>query len=646
MGQYADRLLGQSEMGVQGSTRYSDRLLGRTQDQPVTADQPQQESGMVPDRDPGHLKGVGRQLLQGATFGWSDELGAAAAALITNPILRALGLPEEKGSFSDLYRENLGQFAEEKQAYAQQHPVASAAAEIAGGVTTGLAGGGRVLAGKAYQGGSAVQKLGMLSGVGAAEGAVYGAGTAAPDARAEGAAQGALIGGVTAPVIGGILKAGGAAGKWALAKIGQTPRDQAIKAIRKAAEAEGISADDAVRLLDDLGPEATLADLGENFRALARVATNKQGPARAVARRMLDARQVGQQGRLLSAAQQAAGANADDFRSTVNLLTARRSVTAKPLYDDAFSTPIQPTEAMEKILQRPSIKAAMTQARRIAADEGDDVGESLVKQIHYAKVALDRKIEALFSAGKRQEGRALVKLKNDLLTELDAAVPSYAEARRIYAGDSALLSAADKGKNLFRADVEELTSVVDGMSASEKELFKLGALRAIQDKMDTIPQTHDSVKRLLGQPKMQKLLGLVFDDEASLQAFIRRAAAENEMARTRNVITGNSTTAAQLEGAAELAENIQPGTISAILRGDFAGAGLDMLSKVIGKQKVSPQMLDELTNALLQQGMSPDQVRAIIGSPTATEQLIRLSNAPYAIATPGVMALTNQSPQR
>lgn len=607
---------------------------------PAATPAPEAAAGkLIADANQGDVIGMGRAALQGGTFGWADEAGAIASAAITNPILRVMGLPTEDKSIGDLYSENLDQFKTERNAYAAQNPIKAAGAEIVGGVATGLVTGGS----GSMAGLSNIQKAAQLAKVGATQGAVYGAGSADEGSRIAGAAKGLVIGAIAAPVIGGILQGSKTAINYASAKLAQTPRDQAIKALRAAAEAEGMSGDDAVKLLDDLGPEATLADLGENFRALARVAANKVGSVKASAGNFLNSRQSGQAGRLLSAAEQATGANADDFRATVNMITARRSVDAKPLYDAAFSRDFKPSEKLLSILDRPSIKSAMSQAEKIAADEGQWAGTmNLPKQIHYAKVALDRKIESLFSSGSRQEGRALVALKNDLLGELDSAIPEYKQARAIYAGDSSLLNAADKGKKLFSADFDELSDIVKSMSSSEKELFKLGAMRAVQDKLDAVPASNDSVKRLLGQPRMVKLLGLAFDNADGAKRFVDRAIAENAFTRTRNVVTGNSTTAAQLEGAQSLSDTIQPESILSLMRGDVVGAGLNALRGVIGKKEPSPEMLQELGNLLLTQGMQRSAARSAIGTQAAAGNQILFGRAPYNVGAPVSNALLNQ----
>lgn len=631
MGKYSDALLGDQPAAEQKQS-YSSLLL----DGPKAAATPQAAV-------PGHAIGLGRAGLQGATFGWADEAGAAASAALQPVVLGAMGLPYEEG-FGNRYDQAMGEFQQEKTAYQEENPGKAAAAEVVGALGTGIASAPVKVLGTPMQAMSTIGKAGSLAATGAVQGGIYGAGAADQGERLGGAAKGAAIGAVAAPVIGAALKGVKSAAQYGAVKLSQTPRDQAVKAIRAAAEQEGLAADDAVRLLDDLGPEATLADLGENFRALARVAANKAGAAKVRAGAMVNARQAGQQSRLLGSAEQATGANADDFVSTVNRLTAQRSVKAKPLYDQAFAAQIDDqAPELAELLARPTMKSAMMQANKLAADAGDAIEPgNLMKRLHYAKMALDAKYEKLGPKEGTMK-RAVLGLKNSLLEQMDSASPEYMEARKLYAGDSAMLGAADKGKNLFKADFDEMSEIVKGMSDSEKELFRLGSMRAIQDKMDTIPQTNDSVKRLLGQPRMQKLLGLVFDDPDGLQSFIKRAGAENEFARTRNVITGNSSTAAQLEGSQALSETIQPEVVTSLLRGDPVGAGLAGLSKILRKKEVSPQFLKELSDLLFEQGMNPQQVRQVIGSPPAIQQLARQSVVPYSVGSPAIMALSSQA---
>ncbi len=131
-------------------------------------------------------------LLQGATFGFSDELGGFGSQI---------GKYLATGEWdSDQYYKGRDEQRENLEAFAARNPKTALAAEIGGNLATaGLAGGvGKAVAGKALASAPMLaQTLGTAAGAGAAEGALYGAGTAEEDALA-----GAIEGGLTGAVLG------------------------------------------------------------------------------------------------------------------------------------------------------------------------------------------------------------------------------------------------------------------------------------------------------------------------------------------------------------------------------------------------------------------------------------------------------------
>jgi len=136
-------------------------------------------------------------LLQGATFGLSDEIQAGIAALTTTEGQTGMGMAERYKTARDANRSDISQFREQEGALAY-------VPEVMGGALTGLSG---------------LAKAGSLKGaaaIGATEGAIAGAGYtdaekfASPD-TAIGAGIGAGAGGVLGfglPLVGRVAKKG------------------------------------------------------------------------------------------------------------------------------------------------------------------------------------------------------------------------------------------------------------------------------------------------------------------------------------------------------------------------------------------------------------------------------------------------------
>lgn len=195
-----------------------------------------------PEINQGLARTIFDQSMQGATLGFADELTdpigvliAATANKINKPTLSAgpaLPLTEDvrsglSPSLGNLYADARGATAERLSAQQEQRPLISTAAQIGGGIATGLAGTGtkagtavasrlgsglfpqaRGLAGRAA---NLLSKAAIGGVTGAASGAAYGAGTAQTGERTAGAKQGAITGGAigsAVPLAGAAIGAG------------------------------------------------------------------------------------------------------------------------------------------------------------------------------------------------------------------------------------------------------------------------------------------------------------------------------------------------------------------------------------------------------------------------------------------------------
>lgn len=232
-------------------------------------------------------KTVFDQAMQGATFGFADEITdpigsliASAAMKLNKPTLSAgpaLPLTEEvrrglNPSVGDIYGNARETTIQELKAQQEQRPVLSTIANIGGGLATGLAASGtkagtalasrmgtglfpqaRGLAGRAA---NLLSKSLIGSAAGASSGALYGLGSAEPGHRIEGLKQGAVIGGA---IGAGVPLAGAAvSGITGIAK-------QTWKGLR-ARDAEML--DDAAMKIKDRATSAysKMRDIGAQFK--------------------------------------------------------------------------------------------------------------------------------------------------------------------------------------------------------------------------------------------------------------------------------------------------------------------------------------------------------------------------------------------
>lgn len=566
---------------------------------------------------PGYNRMVeaGRKATKGLTLGWGDEIGGGIAAL------GVVGTTDK--TLSDLpqvYGEIMDRMAAQESSYEADHPVEATLAEVAGGVGTGVAGGLKFAGSKLGQKALANAPMwASAAGVGAAEGGIYGAGES--EDRLRGGLQGAAIGGVMAPVGGAIVQKGGdvlgSITRWAKNKLTDTPKKQAIRAIRQALESSGMDPEEAVHIYSKLGKEATMADIDETFRATARAAVDVPGPAKSQARAMMNSRQMGQQSRLLEAAENAVGKRADDLAGTVASIAERRSQAAGPAYRQAFDeTPIIDDEALIAVLDRPAMKSAMRKAKSFAENLGESFEPGSLEHLHYAKMALDKTLK------QQKFPRDLMKLKTDLLRAMDDASPLYKQARDQFAGESELLDAAELGRKFLKTAPDELQASTVLMTQGEREMYELGAMAGIQDLFDRTQFTHDAARKLINNNATLKRLATVFGDEQKAKQFLTAAWREGEMGRTRAVLTGGSPTAERLAGQKWLEDSVQPETVMSFIQGDPTMAAVFAAAKeIFGKKPLSAQALGEIGDILIKQGMSEGEVRKILTAPKTMQFL-------------------------
>lgn len=565
---------------------------------------------------------------QGLSFGWGDEAASALKATVVSPF--------SDQTWGEVYRDQLETERANLAATRSAHPILSTVTEIGGAAATGTGVGQQV----AKTGGnflSRIPKLAQLFGMGAAGGAIYGAGSSEEGERTEGAAIGGALGGATVPV--GV--AAGHVGKSLWTKLVQpaarvalnSPRTQAVRNVLQALEADDIMPDEAFRRLQELGPDAVLADLGENMSATARGAAGKLGRAKTIASSFLTGRQQGQSSRLFNSIFESQGADAVDIgdfrRGFLNFMTSRQSAAA-PLYEEAMQSPLQMTDTLKAILNRPAMRDALRQATTFMQNEGG--GVSHMRLIQYAKEALDDRIGSAIQSGNRNEARILTRLKNQLLEEVDAQVPSYQQARAMFAGEAQLRDAADMGRGLFTstgsmrsaADVDSIELALENMAKSEKDAFRIGVVRGLIDAVETSPNTRNVAQQLIRSPRSRQVLRLAFDSEESFERFLNTAQAESTFSQTTNKVLSGSRTAEFMQdiqnvdrGASALRAATQGGS-------DPISSGIQML-KQLGFGDASDETLEEMAKLLFSrgEGLAVIQRQAQRAASTPTPQIVR-----------------------
>ncbi len=561
------------------------------------------------------LEGL-RTALSGATGSYFDEMKAFEQAILNR---------QDNEEFGSAYDRSLAKIRERQKFFEQENPNLSTGLEIAGAIIPGAAAGAKFLGGKAFQTASNAGKAGRISGVGAAEGAVYGSGAAEGGLkeRAKGAVESGAVGAVAAPLGAGAVnlagKGLGAAGQYVGRKLFDTPEAQANRIMRKTLEDEGLSVDDVLARMRELGPEGTIADVGDAFRTQGRAALDTQTTGKTGVRKMLDARQQAQRARIKQELEKTFGKEASKYFDTLDSIITQRSEAATPIYNQAFREGVEMNTGIGRFISDQEIAPLWRQAQTRASSEGES--GDLLRTLNRLKIKIDDEISSQMKASKKPgEAAFWLRKKTELLRLISEQNTTYGQALETYSDASRFKDALEAGRQFLKEDPDKLRLFLNDLNEAEIETFRLGAVKNLQDFLDRQYENTDAVRRLLGTKQMRDRLALIMPDPES---FLRRMGAEVEFTATNRQTLGGPNTAERLAAQTRLADDVDPGIL------DFVGSlepvtAIPKIARVLAKGKPSPELIEKITGQLYQQGLSDDQIRRIFRSPLIRDTMGRV----------------------
>jgi len=591
--------------------------------------------------------GAGRSLAQGATFGFADELEALTKSL----------------AGQGTYEQNLAALELAKQRYGQQNPKTAIATEIAGGLPYALLPflGTAKYAQMAKEAAPLV-RAGVTAGAsavtGALTGALGGAGAAGIGERMAGAQSGGTLGGIVggaAPAVAkGVGMAGGKVvdvtsgipvvqqvGKAIGLATGQTV-DAANRAKAKLLEAmyrDKVSPADLEKMITAATKPVGIVDIaGENVKSLADVVQKYPSTARQTAKTALEERAAGQGERIQGDISKYLGGFTDPFEYTTAIAQRQRQVSS-PLYQKAYAYGEVTDPTVLKFLELPQFKTASKEAQALLAAEGRtvDMSRPTVETLDNIKRGLDALIEKeTDSFGKVSKlGQIYKTKKNEFLSELDTAVPDFGKARAAFAGEAELLDATKLGKDFYKQTATEANRTFAKLSPSEQEAYKVGALDAVKEKIQTAKDTADIRKRIFGSPAERSRVSSLFPDDATFKQFEKDMMTESMMRKTQEKILGNSATAERQLGMQQL--EAEPSFIGQLIEQGPLKGTLGYL-KAQG-QGVAGQTAEELGPMLFKLGDPRANIQTLQGL-TAYEKYLLEQEAKKAAGLTGASTMT------
>lgn len=620
-----------------GDVEGAKRLATVARDMQKTKVQPSQDQGY--QLTPEDMKAVAfarengagptNSVIQGATFGFADEMQSALSAPI-NALVRGGSLGENYDRSQAIHKATL-------QNEQEDHPASSLVAEIGGGVLSGgalakngltLMNGGKGLWAKAGRG--------ALEGMG--YGAVSGAGHADAGHRAEGAAYGGAIGGLAGGVAAPVANAVGKAA----APVVKKGQDLARRVMHEnpLAKQAGVSPStyrtlrEAVKgdlrgggsPLAGAGDDAMLADVGPGSAGLLDAVGQVPG-GRQVAQMNVGNRVTEASKRVTGALDDALG-KPGESSSRALMIYGDKTNPLDLIYRRAYEKPIDYSSEVGRRIEglikgrvpKSAIKAAnelmrtkgenSKQIMAKVADDGSVVFETLpdVRQLDYITRGLQDVAEITDGkgklGGKTSLGQAYSSLAREIRIALKESVPEYKSALNSAADAIRTGNAREVGKIVLspRMTREELAEVTSDMGGAELRKVSEGIRMQIDDTManvkramtDTNMDAREAAKALgdlsgranrekltavLGQAKAEKLFSEI--DQADKAFQLRANIAQNSKTAPRQLF--NDQNKAQAED----------GILNKLRMGRPVASAQSLTQKLTGR---TPADIDALAN--------------------------------------------------
>jgi hypothetical protein len=498
---------------------------------------------------------------------------------------------------------------------AAARPVVSGVAAVAPRVATNMQNIGRYLAGAPAAG----QTMGMgqrmaqagASGVG--YGAVGGVGSSTSEnvgQITQDALTSAAIGGVLGPVTQPVMGVLGAAGRQVVARVSDTAASRYAQ--QKVAEA--LLRDTPPDLLQSaltmsqarmgkLGPEARIADVGgANVRGLLDTLATLPGETKQALERAIRERQAGRAGRLVSAADEALGAQGAQFQQSLDAFNTIRMTEARPFYQRIENASVLVDDNLLNLLQksRDLQGGAETLFRRQTGQEinlgnlkkGDVVPMTVLDTV---KQSLYDAAQTAKQSGSGNQARAIDDIRVNLTSFLVEKSPklggksAYQQALEKWAGPSQMMGAAELGRKAMTDDIIDFRQELSRLSGSEIDAFRIGALQALRQKTGT-EAGQTSLLKMWKEPATQDRLKAVFEND-----YRKFASAVAQEARLKGMESAGrgSQTAARLAGMSDL--DIAPAMAAgqSVMSGNVPGmitSAANLASRVSTPEPVRNQM--------------------------------------------------------
>lgn len=516
---------------------------------------------------PGALRGL-FSVINGPLLGFGDELAGAIGGAYDTAV--------KGGNFRDNYQRNRDFVRGAQDAEKENNPLTTA---ITQGMASAPLAAIKVLQGARF----APQITGVagntaraaLSGFGF--GAVGGAGNSEKETLSGNLADGGM-GGLAGAATGAVLQPVMAGANAVVSNVAQRVNGNSAYNAARAKIAEAFARDargetftsgasnpalQAATRFNRLGGEAVVADAGgENVKQLLDTLTILPGRTKVGANTLIHDRQAGRASRLIGAAEESLGTTGQRLTPHLTQWAEDRATASAPLYNKVRQININPSDELRSIIAAADELGALNEARAIAAANRTQFGISPTNpqswnlgQLDHVKQGLDQLLtsrRALKTDGTFTPfGASIQGLKKSLLKELDSVTTDqqtqqsvYRQARDAFAGPSAIIDAANKGRAALSKDGAAISQLTADLTDSEMQAFRLGAFESLRTKLGK-EGGQTEILKMWKEPATREKLKEIFGDEVRFRSFAANVAKEARLKGLETVGRGSQTTGRQ-----------------------------------------------------------------------------------------------------
>lgn len=247
----------------------------------------------------------------------------------------------------------------------------------------------------------------------------------------------------------------------------------------------------------------------------------------------------------------------------INKTVPVNDINGNPLKDPATGIPITKTIKVDspakKLYDNPNIVKYINRAKNEPLFVDPRLSNNSFVVLKGAKEMIDEDISQAMRAGKNKTASALIGIKKQVLNILETASPSYKEANKIFAGESALINAQEEGLkfNQYR-NGEEVKRAFSKLSDGEKETFKIGVKDYLMDKVSKSSERNPT-KAIFGNQLEYGKLKAVFNNPKEFKDFAQRLSDEIRVFDVKQRIVGGSRTDFNLAESDQFLDKIAKG---------------------------------------------------------------------------------------